>query len=301
MQKNLIDISQKRHSDDILFSPKNGCLMLVLNFILFFGGLGMAIGFGITHGLQALISIGVICMVISLIFFFGFFTNEPNEAIVVLFYGSYQGTIRENGFFWINPLSNFIRVSLKSRNLDGGVIKVNDKGGCPIEIAIVVVWNVNNAAQAIFDVESYETYLKVNSESAIRHIASSYPYDKHNETEPCLRGLHPEIIDHLIIEMQKKTKDAGIEIVDAKITHLAYSPEISNAMLKRQQAQAIIEARQAIIQGAVGIVRESISSLENMNLRMNDDQKANLVTNLLVVLCSENQVSPVVNTGSSRI
>jgi len=301
MEINLIENNQIRHTPENIFTPKNGCLILILNFLLFFGGIAIIVGFAVSYELAGLCSIGVVCIIMSLILFFGFFTNNPNESLVVLFYGSYQGTIKDNGFFWINPLTNFIRVSLKNRNLDGGVLKVNDKGGSPIEIAIVVVWRVENTAQATFDVENYETYLRVQSESAIRHIASSYPYDKHDENEPSLRGLHPEIINHLIIELQKKARDAGILIVDAKITHLAYSPEISNAMLKRQQAQAIIEARQKIIQGAVGIVKESVLNLENMNLRMNDDQKANLVSNLLVVLCSENQVNPVVNTGSKMV
>ena len=164
--------------------------------------------------------------------------------------------------------------------MDGAVTKVNDKDGSPIEIAIVVVWKVENTAQAVFDVENYDNYLKIQSESAIRHIASSYPYDKHDENEPSLRGLHPEIIDHLIVEMQKKARDAGIKIIDAKITHLAYSPEVSNAMLRRQQAQAVIEARQKIIQGPVEIVNDAVSSFENMDFKMNDNQKSNLTTNL---------------------
>lgn len=288
-------------SEEKILNPVNGCLFLLINFILMFGGIALIVIFCTTGrgDLAPFSAIGAVMIVMSFIFFTGFFTNDPNTAIIVLFYGTYRGTIKDNGFFWINPLTNFIRLSLKSRNLDGGVIKVNDKDGSPIEIAIVVVWKVANTAQATFDVENYELYLKVQSESAIRHIASSYPYDKHDENEPSLRGLNPIIIQNLVNELQLKTKQAGIIIEDAKITHLAYSPEISNAMLKRQQAQAIIEARQKIIQGAIGIVRESVTSLDNMNLKMNDQQKANLVTNLLVVLCSENQVNPVVNAGSS--
>jgi len=303
MDNNLIDISNRRSTEERDFIPWNGCLMIIINFLILFGGIGIIVGFSIRRYYvdATYIVIGVVLILVSLVFFFGFFTNDPNESIVVLFYGSYKGTIKENGFFWINPLVNFIKVSLKNRNLDGGVIKVNDRDGSPIEIAIVVVWKVNNTAQAIFDVENYQTYLRVQSESAIRYIASSYPYDKHDDNQPSLRGVHHEVIDNLIYQLQIKSKAAGVSIVDAKITHLAYSPEISNAMLKRQQAQAVIEARQKIIQGAVGIVRESITSLENMNLRMNDDQKANLVTNLLVVLCSESQVNPVVNTGSSMV
>ncbi len=300
MDTNLIESITRNKTEERLILPKGGYLMIILTILIFLAGIGMVVLF-IHRNSVSYLPIGIICIFISIISLKGFFTNYPNESIAVLLFGSYIGSIKESGFFWINPLTKFIRVSLKQRNFNGGVIKVNDKDGSPIEIAIIIVWKVSNTAQALFDVESYQNYLNVQSESAVRTIASSYPYDKHEENQPCLRGLDPVIIHDLITELGKKTIQAGISILDAKITHLAYSPEISNAMLKRQQAQAIIDARQKIINGAVGIVRQSIASLENMNLRMNDDQKANLVTNLLVVLCSESQVTPVVNTGYSNI
>ena len=276
--ENLIEIRNRNYSEEKILNPFNGWIFLLINFLVLI--ISIAILWVITKTTEALLSIGGVILIFSFFLSFGLFTNEPNVAIVVLFYGKYQGTIKSNGFFWINPFTNFTRISLRSKNMDGAVTKVNDKDGSPIEIAIVVVWKVENTAQAVFDVENYDNYLKIQSESAIRHIASSYPYDKHDENEPSLRGLHPEIIDHLIVEMQKKARDAGIKIIDAKITHLAYSPEVSNAMLRRQQAQAVIEARQKIIQGPVEIVNDAVSSFENMDFKMNDNQKSNLTTNL---------------------
>jgi hypothetical protein len=238
---------------------------------------------------------GIGCIILSIMTLRGYLTVAPKEAVILTCLGNYVGTIKENGFFFINPFLSREKISLKSKNLNGAPIKVNDKIGNPIEIAVVIVWRIENTAKAYFDVEDYTQYLTINSESAIRHVASSFPYDCKDENQPSLRSLHPDIINTLIDELKKKTKHAGIAIDDAKITHLAYSPEIANSMLKSQQAEATILAREKIVQGACGIVRDSINSLRNMDINFTDDQKAHLVTNLMVVLCSENQVNPVVN------
>jgi len=291
------NLNVRKSTQENIIIPRGGGTGLLITFVLLILTV-VSIVIAAAIEIFPLIALGVVCFILFFINNFGFFTIEPNEAFVLTYYGKYVGTVKENGFFWINPFTSKTRISLKSKNLNGAQIKVSDKDGNPIEIAVVVVWKIKDTAKATFDVENYVEYITVNSESAIRHVASSYPYDKHGDDEPSLRGQHPDVMKTLITELEDKTKDAGISIEDAKITHLAYSPEISNAMLKRQQAEATIQARQKIIQGACGIVRDSINSLTNMDIKMTDDQKAHLVTNLLVVMCSESQVNPVVNTGS---
>jgi hypothetical protein len=295
-------VLQFKETKEIEFHPWNGCLMLFLNFILFFGSLAFIIIPSAidTNNLIGLLGISIPLFIFSFVLWFGFFTIQPNEAAVLIFYGTYKGTVKESGYFWCNPLMNITRISLKYNNLNGEKIKVNDKVGNPIEIAIVVVWRIKNTARALFDVESYFQFVTVNSESAVRHIALSYPYDKQGENDICLRSGHEQVTTQLMNELHERLERAGIDVLEARITHLAYSAEIANAMLKRQQAEAIIGAREKIVQGAVSIVGHAINSLkENSIVDMNNEEKAKLVSNMLVVLCSESQVHPVVNTGSA--
>jgi regulator of protease activity HflC (stomatin/prohibitin superfamily) len=229
----------------------------------------------------------------------GHFTLQPNEARVLILFGSYVGTVRDSGFHWTNPLNTKLRVSVRARNLQGDKLKVNDKQGNPIEIAAVVVWRVRDTAQAIFDVESYEEYVKIQSESAVRHLASRYAYDHGEEHEITLRSGMDEVSAALLQELQERLSKAGVIVEEARLAHLAYAPEIANAMLRRQQAEAVIAARQKIVHGAVSMVEMALHELQAKQvLTLDEERKAAMVSNLLVVLCGESEVHPVVNTGT---
>lgn len=244
--------------------------------------------------------LGVVLIFGSSICFCGFITNNPNEAHVLTFCGNYIGTVKTNGLLWVNPLAAKRPISLRSNNLNGEVIKVNDKTGNPILIGCVVVWRVRDTARAMFDVENYHNFVAVQSESAVRYIACQYPYDKQKEDDICLRSGHEEITKVLLQESSERLAKAGIEVEEARISELAYSSEIANAMLKRQAAEAIIAAREKIVQGAVSIVGHALDSLaQNKICELPPEERARLVSNMLVVLCSESQVSPIVNTGHS--
>jgi regulator of protease activity HflC (stomatin/prohibitin superfamily) len=258
----------------------------------------------------------------------GFFTLQPNEARVLILFGQYKGTVRESGFFWGNPFYsngprpavnwnqgthtvevakpqgntktvNRYKVSLRTRNLNSDKLKVNDKRGNPIEIAAVIVWRVQDTAQAMFDVDDYEHYIRVQSESAIRHLASLYAYDHGEENETTLRSGMEEVSQSLRRELQERLQKAGVVVEEARLTHLAYAPEIAHAMLRRQQAEAVIAARQKIVHGAVSMVDMALKELaEKHVVQLDDERKAAMVSNLMVVLCSESEVHPVVNTGT---
>ena len=229
----------------------------------------------------------------------GFFTLQPNEAAVLLLFGDYRGTVRDSGFFFTNPFNKKLRVSLRSRNLNGEKLKVNEKRGNPIEIAAVVVWRVHDTAQAVFDVESYENYVKIQSESAVRHVASSYAYDDGEPNEVTLRGGADEVSAALTRELQDRLANAGVHIEEARLTHLAYAPEIAQAMLRRQQAEAVIAARQKIVHGAVSMVEMALNELSAKRVvHLDEERKAAMVSNLLVVLCGESEAHPVINTGT---
>ena len=246
------------------------------------------------------IPLGIIIIITSIVLFCGYFVNDPNEAYVITFFGKYKGTVKDSGFFWINPLTSKRQISLRSNNLNGEVIKVNDKVGNPVMMGCVVVWRVNDTAKACFDVQDYYNYVRVQSESAVRYVGCMYPYDKVNEDDVCLRSGHEEVHRVLQNELSERLKTAGIEVQEARITELAYSSEIANAMLKRQAAEAIIAAREKIVQGAVSIVGHALNSLNQNNIcELTQEERAKLVSNMLIVLCSESQVSPVVNTGHS--
>jgi regulator of protease activity HflC (stomatin/prohibitin superfamily) len=228
----------------------------------------------------------------------GFFTVAPNDGQVLLLFGKYVGTVRRTGLQWANPLYQKRRVSLRVRNFETQRLKVNDKDGNPIEIAAVVVWKVVDTAEAVFEVDNFENYVQVQSESALRNLATAYAYDSH-EDGMSLRGSTPEIAEHLKKEIQERLARAGVEVTEARITHLAYAPEIAASMLQRQQASAIIAARQKIVDGAVGMVEMALERLaKNKVVELDEDRKAAMVSNLLVVLCGERSTQPVVNAGT---
>jgi hypothetical protein len=229
----------------------------------------------------------------------GLFVVNPNEAKVLQLFGKYVGSARAPGLRFANPFYTKRRVSLRVRNFESTRLKVNDLDGNPIEIAAVVVWKVVDTAEAIFEVDDYENYVHVQSESALRNMATSYPYDAHDDTQLSLRGHTQSIADHLRKEIQERLLKAGVEVIEARISHLAYAPEIAAAMLQRQQAGAIIAARQRIVDGAVGMVELALDRLARNNIvDLDEERKAAMVSNLLVVLCSERSTQPIVNAGT---
>jgi len=239
----------------------------------------------------------------------GYFTLQPNQARVLILFGAYKGTVRESGFHWANPFYSRTKglgasllptkLSLRARNFSSDALKVNDKRGNPVEIAAVVVWRVENTAQAVFDVEDYASYVEIQSESAIRSIASRYAYDQGEEHEITLRGGADEVALALKEELQVRLAKAGVIVEDARLTHLAYAPEIAPVMLRRQQAEAIIAARKIIVQNAVTMVQMALDDLDQRNVvKLDDERKAAMVSNLLVVLCGNSDASPVINTGT---
>jgi regulator of protease activity HflC (stomatin/prohibitin superfamily) len=229
----------------------------------------------------------------------GHFTLQPNGACVLILFGSYKGTVRDSGFHWANPLLTKMKVSLRARNLESQRLKVNDKRGNPIEIAAVIVWRVNDTAEAVFDVDSYSSYVQIQSETAVRHLANSYAYDHGEEGETTLRSGVDEVSVTLQNELQARLAKAVVVVDEARLTHLAYAPEIANAMLRRQQAEAIIAARQKIVHGAVSMVEMALHDLAAREVvDLDNDRKAAMVSNLLVVLCGEAEAQPIINAGT---
>ena len=230
---------------------------------------------------------------------FGFFVVQPNYAQVLQLFGRYMGTAKDAGLWWANPFYTKRRVSLRVRNFETAKLKVNDHSSNPIEIAAVVVWQVVDTAEALFEVDDYDNYVHVQSESALRGLANQYPYDAHEEGQMALASHTAEIADKLKGEIQERLAKAGVRVLEARISHLAYAPEIAAVMLRRQQASAIIAARRKIVDGAVGMVEQALAQLsEKQIVTLDEERKAAMVSNLLVVLCSEQATQPVVNTGS---
>ena len=224
---------------------------------------------------------------------------NPNEARALVLFGRYAGSLKQQGFWWVNPFALRPRVSIKVRNFESQKLKVNDHDGNPIEIAAVVVWRVRDTAEALFEVDDYEEFLKVQTEAAIRTLTTSYPYEPHKDDELSLRGNPHEVGRQLQAEVQGRLEKAGIEVMDTRISHLAYAPEIANAMLRRQQASAVIDARTRIVEGAVSMVEMALDQLSSKNIvALDEERKAQMVSNLLVVLCSEHETQPVVNAGT---
>jgi hypothetical protein len=224
---------------------------------------------------------------------------NPNEASVVTLFGVYKGTIKRAGFWWVNPLTTRRKLSLRVRNFESSRLKVNERDGNPIEIAAVVVWRLVETFEAVFNVDDYENFVHVQSEAAVRNLATTYPYDSHEDGDVSLRLSAGEVAERMRHEIQDRLSKAGIEVIEARISHLAYAPEIAGAMLRRQQASAIIAARQMIVEGAVGMVEMALAEISRKNVvTLDEERKAAMVSNLLVVLCSEKGVEPVVNTGT---
>ena len=229
----------------------------------------------------------------------GFFTLQPNMAAVLVLFGKYKGTAKSSGWCWANPLLQKVKVSLRARNLNGEKIKVNDLRGNPIEIAAVVVWRVEDTARAVFDVDQFEQYVAVQSEAALRHLASAYSYDTFEAEDLSLRGNMAEVSEALQKELQERVERAGVSIDEARLSHLAYAPEIAGAMLQRQQADAIVAARTRIVDGAIGMVQMALERLDaDQRLELDEERKAAMVSNLLVVLCGDKGAQPVVNAGT---
>lgn len=272
----------------------SGFLLLLLAVLSLLAAIGLAVArFG-------LVVPGVVFLV-SIILFIGITVINPNEAVVCTFFGDYVGTMKQNGLRWVNPLYSKRKISLRARNLNGQTLKVNDKMGNPVEIAAVVVWQVQDTARALFSVDDYVLFVQIQSEAAVRKLANSYPYD-HMEDETSsvtLRDSTGQINLFLEQELNERLERAGVDILEARVSHLAYSSEIAGAMLQRQQASAMIAARRLIVEGAVGMVEMALERLEkNGVISLDEERKAAMVSNLLVVLCGEKSVSPVVNTGT---
>ncbi len=309
----------------------NGWLMLLVNLAFFFGGLALIIyGIADQDGHSGrLILLGSGLELLVLILFCGHFTLQPNEARVLILFGAYHGTVRASGFYWANPFYSRTRakipvgnperkdhgsghgttqshrslsatISLRARNFNSEKLKVNDKRGNPVEIAAVIVWRVEDTAKAAFDVDDFESYVQIQSESAIRHVASLYAYDRsEDDGEPTLRDSADEVAHELQTELAARLTKAGVSVDEARLTHLAYAPEIAQAMLRRQQAEAVIAARTKIVQGAVSMVDMALKELSEKGVvELDEERKASMVSNLLVVLCGESEVHPVVNTGT---
>ncbi|HHL42244.1 MAG TPA: SPFH domain-containing protein, partial [Hellea balneolensis] len=238
-------------------------------------------------------------LVVAMLCLSGLYKVEPNQSAVLSLFGKYVGTTRTQGLRWNNIFFTKKKISLRVRNFESGRLKVNDSGGSPIEIAAIVVWEVADSAEAVFNVDDYESFVQIQSEAAIRSMASIYPYDPHEEGEVALRSHPIEISTRMKDEIQERLTEAGVTVIEARISHLAYSPEIAQAMLQRQQAGAIIAARQRIVEGAVGMVEMALDSLKAKGVvDLDEERRAAMVSNLLVVLCSDRATQPVVNTGS---
>lgn len=301
--------------------PMSGWIALFAIVLLFGVGLAGLIS-GASAELPLLVITGIGCMVVALVLMCGFMAIAPNNARVLLLFGEYKGSTRDSGFYWVNPFYSKKKISLRVRNFETGsattpekkneagqVIsqksrtagkpsKVNDSDGNPIDISAVVVWKVVDTAEALFEVDDYENYVEVQSEAALRVLASRHPYDSNDETIS-LRGNTIEVCEQLKIDIQERLEKAGVEVIEARISHLAYAPEIAAAMLQRQQASAVVAARSQIVEGAVGMVEMALDHLKRDGIiELDEERKAAMVSNLLVVLCSDRHTQPVVNTGS---
>lgn len=278
---------------EIEFTPYPGYVTLAISLIMLLATPFLAIN----HWTIAAVATGIAGFMLLP----GFIILNPNESMVLVLFGEYKGTAKENGFFWVNPFFTKRKISLRARNLDSQPIKVNDKLGNPIMIGIVLVWRVSETFKAAFEVDDYESFVKIQSESAIRKLAGTYPYDNFDDeqTEISLRSGATEIHEELVNELTERLVIAGIEVMEARISNLSYASEIAGAMLQRQQATAIVAARTKIVEGAVGMVDLALKKLANEHIvELDDDKKAAMVSNLMVVLCSDRSVNPVINAGT---
>ena len=294
---------------------KSGWGMLVVVILCFIAAIVVfaigAAGMDRNGTLGALVAVGIVLFLVALVLACGFKTLQPNESYVFTLFGKYYGSLKRDGFFWVNPFCSTVnparammgtnrKLSLKAMTLNNEKQKVNDEEGNPIEISVVVIWRIVNTARAVFNVDNYMAYLSTQCDAAIRQVARQYPYDvSSNGDEKSLRGSAQEVADILRGEIQERADMAGIEILEARISHLAYAPEIAAAMLQRQQASAIIAARQKIVEGAVSMVKMALDKLSDEQIvDLDDERKAQMVSNLLVVLCGNKDAQPIVNSGS---
>ena len=281
--------------EEKIIEPANGYLMLFLFLAMFFGSIALIVAF--RHPLIVLL------LVASLLMAFGFVMVQPNGSRVLLLFGEYIGTIKKNGFYWVNPFYTKQKISLRASNFDSERLKVNDKLGNPVMISTILVWRVTNTYKAAFDVDNYENFVRVQTDAAVRKLASMYPYDNfadegHDE-DITLRSSVNEVSEALEKEIEERLLIAGIEVLEARIGYLAYAQEIANAMLKRQQATAIVAARHKIVEGAVSMVEMAIEQLSKKQVvDLDEERKAAMVSNLMVVLCGDKEAAPVVNTGT---
>ncbi len=279
-----------------------GGLALLLGLAGLLAGAGLVVAGAVaaaTGAKVALIAIGVLLGLASVIAMSGLNTVAPGEARVVQLFGRYRGTIRTDGLRWVNPLTSREKISTRVRNHETAVLKVNDAYGNPIELAAVVVWRVEDTARAVFEVEDFTEFVETQTEAAVRHIAIEYPYDAHEEGGLSLRGNAEEITEKLAVELHARVEAAGVQIIESRFTHLAYAPEIASAMLQRQQAGAVVAARKQIVEGAVGMVELALTRLaEEEIVDLDSERKAAMVSNLMVVLCGDRAAQPVLNTGT---
>ena len=284
--------------EEKVFMPKSGYLFL---FLFLLGIAASVLGIVYLQDNVLLLVASILLGVFCLFFLIGLFVINPNESLVLVLFGAYKGTVKNNGFFWANPFYVRRKISLRARNLDSDPIKVNDKMGNPIMIGVVLVWQVENTYNAAFDVDNYEHFVEIQSEAAIRKLAGAYPYDdvEDEDARITLRGGGEEVNEELERELQERLNIAGIKVMESRISYLAYAQEIAGAMLQRQQATAVVAARTKIVEGAVGMVEMALDMLSKKEIvELDEEKKAAMVSNLLVVLCSEKGTSPVVNTGT---
>jgi len=281
--------------------PRNGYLALTAGVVLSGAAIYLLIGAIRTEDPWLVLPVAVLALA-ALLLFAGLFIVNPNDSRVLVLFGTYKGTVKKNGFYWANPFYTKARITLRARNLNGEKIKVNDRAGNPIEIAVVVVWQVEDTFCASFEVDDYASYVIVQSEAAVRHLAGSYPYDTmedDSEETLTLRAGTERVNEVLERELGERFRRAGIKVVEARLSHLAYAPEIAEAMLRRQQATAVVAARAQIVNGAVSMVQMALEKLRELEvLELDEERKAAMVSNLLVVLCSESSASPVINAGT---
>lgn len=275
----------------------NGYIALVILIILTVIG-GYCVYLGVADERVGMLIVGLVLWVISALFLSSLTIVSPNQAKAILFFGQYLGTIKDNGLFVTTPLTQKINVSLKVRNFNSSLLKVNDSDGNPVEISAVVVFKVVDTAKALFDVDRYQDFVEIQSETAIRHIATQYPYDTFNEDDLTLRGNTNEVSEEMAKELQERLSAAGVEVIETRLNHLAYATEIASAMLQRQQAKAILSARQIIVEGAVSMTQMALEQIEDgQKINFTDDRKVQLINNLLVSIITDKGTQPVINTG----
>lgn len=292
--------SALNHTEERKAHTSNGGLMLLVLLVVFIAGLaGVIAGAAAEPENPALILSSTVVVVIAAFGFVGFYALQPNEAAAITLFGNYKGTDRTPGLRWVLPWYGRKKISLRVRNVTGERLKVNDRRGNPIEIAAVVVWRVTDTARALFDVDAYQTFVDIQIETAVREIASHFAYDHAEHEEPTLRGDAEQVSSLLREKLQERVAVAGVVVDETKLSHLAYAPEIANAMLRRQQAEAVLAARQKIVQGAVEMVEHALQQLSERDVvKLDDERRATMVSNLLVVLCGDRDAQPVLNTGS---